>query len=62
MSLVKDFLSSEAQKTKAIAIAMRTDPLTTSIGISIQLLLFGIGFWMVIGSAKWAFATITSAF
>jgi hypothetical protein len=62
MSLVKEFLSSEAQKTKAIAIAMRTDPLTTSIGISIQLLLFGIGFWIVIGSAKWAFATITSAF
>jgi len=62
MSLVKDFLSSEAQKTKALAIAMRADPLTTSIGISIQFLLFGAGLWMVIGSAKWAFATITSAF
>jgi hypothetical protein len=62
MSLVKDFLSSEAQKTKAIAIAMRTDPLSTSISISIQLLLFAAGLWMVIGSAKWAFATITSAF
>ena len=62
MSLVKDFLSSEAQKTKAIAIAMRTDPLSTSISISIQLLIFAAGLWMVDGSAKWAFATITSAF
>lgn len=62
MSLVKEFLSSEVQKTKAIAVAMRADPLTTSIGISIQFLLFGVAFWMVIGSAKWAFATITSAF
>ena len=62
MSLVKEFLSSEVQKTKAIAVAMRTNPLTTSVSISIQLLLFGAGFWMIFGSAKWAFATITSAF
>ena len=56
------FIQSEIQKTKALAIAMRNDPITTGISVAIQLIAFGEGMWFVIGAAKWAFATITSAF
>jgi len=56
------FIQSEIEKTKALAIAMRNDPITTGISVAIQFAAFGIGMWFVIGAAKWAFATITSAF
>lgn len=56
------FIQSEIEKTKALAIAMRNDPITTGLSVGIQLLAFAAGMWLVIGAVKWAFVTITSAF
>jgi carbamoylphosphate synthase small subunit len=56
------FIQSEIEKTKALAIAMRNDPIATGISIGVQLLAFAAGMLLVIGAAKWAFATITGAF
>lgn len=56
------FIQNEIERTKALAVAMRNEPITTGIGVAIQLIAFGAGMWFVIGAAKWAFATITSAF
>ena len=56
------FIQSEIEKTKALAIAMRNDPITTGLSVAIQLLTFAAGMWIVIGAAKWAFVTIINAF
>lgn len=61
MSQIKSFIESESRKTKALAIAMRSDPISTGLEIAIQLLAFGIGVWFVILAAKWSFNIITSA-
>jgi hypothetical protein len=62
MSTIRNFVDSEIQKTKALAIAMRTDPITTGLGMAIQFVAFGVGLWFIIQAAKWSFVTITSAF
>jgi hypothetical protein len=62
MSSIKNFVESEVRKTKVLAIAMRTDPITTGLGVGIQLVAFGVGLWFIIQAAKWSFITITSAF
>jgi hypothetical protein len=62
MSAIKNFMDSEVRRTKALAIAMREDPIVTGLSVAIQLAAFGIGIWFIIGAAKWSFATITSAF
>lgn len=62
MSIIKGFVDSEIQKTKALAIALREDPVTTGVGVALQFIGFGIGLWLIIQAAKWSFVTITSAF
>jgi hypothetical protein len=62
MSAIKSFVDSEVQRTKALAIAMREDPITTGLSVAFQLAAFGIGLWFIIGAVKWSFVTITSAF
>ena len=62
MSIIKNFVNDEIQRTKTLALAMREDPIATGISVGIQFVAFGIGLWFIIGAAKWSFATITSAF
>ncbi len=62
MSAIKSFIDSEISRTKALAIAMREDPVITGLSIATQLVAFGIGFWFVIQAVKWSYVTLTSAF
>lgn len=62
MSNIKNFMDSEVRKTKALAIAMREDPISTGLSVGLQFVAFGIGLWFIIQAAKWSFVTITSAF
>lgn len=62
MSAIKNFVNSEVRRTKALAIAMREDPIATGLSVAFQFAAFGIGLWFIIGAAKWSFTVITSAF
>ncbi len=62
MSTLKEFVNADIRRTKALAIALRTDPVFTSISVLGQTLVFAAFLWLSVHTAKWAFATITSAF
>jgi hypothetical protein len=61
MSSIKNFVESEVRKTKVLALALREDPISTGLGVGIQLLSFGIGMWFIIQATKWAYTIVSSA-
>lgn len=62
MSLIKNFVNADIQRTKALAVAMKADPIFTSISVLLQTATFVIGLFFFAHITKWAFATITAAF